>query len=189
MRKIILMSGIPGSGKSYVANMRINAHIRETFPQDQTIISDPVSRPVMPGNGWKTSSPIILLSCDHYFMSKGEYKFDISLLGDAHGLTLKSYIRGVQDPLNSLLIVDNTNTTNEELAPYIAIAQAFKIPVEVLTVSVSGADLQKAADRNSHGVPSQTIARMNQSINNSKPPFHWQPSMGVTFIDIPAVFP
>lgn len=191
MRKIILMSGIPGSGKSFEAQLRINLHIRDTFPQDQTIISDPVSRPVISGNGWTTGASIILLSTDHYFMQKGDYKFDVSKLGDAHGLCLKSYIRGVQDTLNQLLIVDNTMTSIEELAPYIAIAQAHKVPVEVITVVVPAYSIQLAAERNSHGVPTNTISRMHTNLahRGDHIPFHWQPSMGVLFTEVPAVFP
>jgi len=195
MRKIILMSGIPGSGKSYEAQKRISAHIRDSYPfpspENFTITSDPVSRPIRPGDGWKTSSPIIHLSTDDHFMRGSSYKFDVNLLNEAHGSCLKNYIRGVQDTLNELLIVDNTMTTNEELAPYIAIAQAYRVPVEVITMVVLPHEVEKAAARNVHGVSSTSVRRMWENLLRSGEqqfPFHWSSLFGVTFTSIPAVF-
>jgi predicted kinase len=105
-------------------------------------------------------SGALVISADHYFMKTGEYKFDPSLLGAAHNECLKRFMLECQfhnrasAPL--VLVVDNTNTSAFEVAPYYRVAEALGCDVEVIIID---ADLEKAAARNVHGVPRQVIRR------------------------------
>ena len=183
MRKITLMSGIPGSGKSTEAEVRMCGS---------------VNRPLLEGCARNDRPDNIIVSADHHFMDGPIYKFDVSQLSQAHGSCLKSYIRAVQgwDPMIATgerfqpehIVVDNTFITSIELAPYIALGQAYDIPVEVVTVQVKIEDVVKAHARNSHGVPQGAIERMWKELSGRTYPYHWQPKMGVTFTYIDAVF-
>lgn len=179
MRKITLMSGIPGSGKSTEAEVRMCGS---------------VNRPMLENRSHNRNPHNIIVSADHHFMDGPIYKFDVSQLSAAHGSCLKSYLRAmtVSHPGEHVapehVVVDNTFVSSIELAPYIALAQAYDIPVEVVTVQVKIEDVVKAHARNSHGVPQGAIERMWKALSERTYPYHWQPSMGVTFTYIDAVF-
>lgn len=106
---VILMSGISGAGKS--------TYIRKRFGENP-----------------------IVCSADHYFMQDGVYRFNPKLLPEAHGYCLRQYISFCHSEWLSQvdsghdIIVDNTNTTVEELAPYVSIAAAYKHPIELVTI-------------------------------------------------------
>jgi len=70
-----------------------------------------------------------IVSADIYFMREGEYRFDASKLPLAHASCLKRFIYLLMDYAD--VIVDNPNTTIAEVAPYIAIAQAYGYDVVV----------------------------------------------------------
>ena len=94
-----------------------------------------------------------IVSADDYFMRDGKYCFEASKLSEAHGDCLRDYIDAIQ--WNTSVIVDNTNTTIAEVAPYIAIAQAYDYDIEVVVMPFVG--LQTFVERNVHGVPEVTI--------------------------------
>lgn len=136
--RIILMSGIPGSGKS--------TFIEKHFPQAD------------------------VCSADKFFMASGQYRFDASKLGAAHGECLRNFIHRVScDPCETV-VVDNTNLSALELAPYVAIANAFGITPELYTLNVEPAI---AAARNVHGVPAAGIERMAKALAERKLPPYW----------------
>lgn len=132
--KVTIMQGLPGWGKT-------------------TLI---------PMNDGKTR---IVVSADHFFLdAKGEYKFDASKLAEAHNACLREYGVVVTSsrwsPLTGLpdeLVVDNTNTTVEEVARYYSLAQAFGHEVRI--VALSGTPEEGAA-RNVHGVSLDTCKRL-----------------------------
>ncbi len=72
------------------------------------------------------------------------------------------------------MIVDNTNTTVGEIAPYHAIASAYGYEVRIEAhISPDLTVLSKAAARNTHGVPLNTVvmqqARLEDTIENAPP--------------------
>jgi predicted kinase len=86
-------------------------------------------------------------------------------------LVLRGFVELVQ--LNKLnVVVDNTNTTLAEIAPYISLASAYGYEVEVVhfpcTLSVS-------FQRNTHGVPMTTIEKMNANLKGTLAmwPVYW----------------
>ena len=74
----------------------------------------------------------VVVSADHYFEVDGGYRFDRNLLGKAHGECLKRFIQFITED-KSVIIVDNTNLTLIDIAPYYAAARAFDYDVTVRT--------------------------------------------------------
>lgn len=109
---------------------------------------------------------IFVFSADDFFVKDGEYRFDGRLLGQAHGDCLKRYTERVREATpQDLLIVNNTNCTIEEVAPYIALAQAYGHWLEVVTVLAG--DLVKPARYNKHKTPIDAIIRQASKLNES----------------------
>ena len=123
---VIVLSGVSGSGKSRYA--------RELVYRD-------------------SADGRIVSADSHFYNEDGEYNFDPALLGEAHNQCLKTFSARVtvRDPL---IVVDNTNTTVGEIAPYAALALAFGYELEIVTVL---ADPCVAAERNQHGTPLTAI--------------------------------
>lgn len=124
-----------------------------------------------------------IVSADHFFMVDGEYKFDPSKLPQAHGACLRGFVSHLQDAgvgkvrkvtiLRGVpgagkstfmekhperlgeLVVDNTNITVAEIAPYAALALAYGASLEIITLEVNPEDA-----KNVHGVPLSAVARM-----------------------------
>ena len=85
--KVYILRGVSGSGKSTEA-MRLASNNKD-----------------------------IICSADDYFMKNGEYKFDPSKLGEAHGECLAKF-RALVKAGAETIIVDNTNTQWWEIRPY-----------------------------------------------------------------------
>ncbi len=69
------------------------------------------------------------------------------------------------------VVVDNTNTTTEEIAPYYAVARAYGYDVELVTLLV---DVETAAARNAHGVPMRNIEAMHRRLDQRELPRFWK---------------
>ena len=144
--KVVILSGVPGSGKSTYAKGLLTKH-----------------------------PSAVICSADNYFIDKdGDYHFDPSRLSDAHAMCLRRYtstlLYRAGDPVE-VVIVDNTNTTALELAPYVALANAYKIPTYLITVEC---DPEVAFKRNVHGVSLEAIKRMTQNLKDRKIPPFWK---------------
>jgi hypothetical protein len=148
---IYIYNGIPGSGKDH--------HIRQTFNVKK--------------EGWRYPfNEAIICSADDYFMKDGEYKFNPAELSNAHGACLRKFMQAIEklDVPNVSLVVNNTNTTAIEIAPYYAIAQAFKLPVTLVTMVC---EPQVAAKRNSHGVQLGACIAMSKRMDERRFPPFW----------------
>lgn len=98
-----------------------------------------------------------VVSADHFLAVNGEYKFDPTKLGEAHGACVKAFIDFCRDGTQDV-VVDNTNTSLEEINVYMAIAGAYKRNVEIVWVQ---ADPEDAAARNTHKVPYSVVMQMH----------------------------
>ena len=139
--RVIVLRGIPGSGKSHQAASVTGATI---------------------------------VSADHFFLdAEGEYKFDPARLADAHAACLRRFIDELTSPSSELLIVDNTNASVAEMAPYMAVASAFGAPAEIIEVAC---DPAVAAARNIHSVPADVVTRIHDTIriNDALIPAWWK---------------
>ena len=104
----------------------------------------------------------VVCSADDYFAtSDGGYDFRPEDLGEAHGACLITFIDAVACEIEDV-IVDNTNCTAIEVAPYLAIAQAYGATVEV---RVFDAPLDTLVSRAQHGAPEHAIKRQQANLH------------------------
>lgn len=160
MKKVVILSGVSGSGKSTLARKLWND--------------------LGPGAYCK------VVSADDYFVQKynggrEEYKFDPTKLSNAHGACFKSFndLLYFERGLYDLLIVDNTNTTAVEIAPYILGAQAFECEVEIITVRkpshMSDDDyIHMCTERNKHGVGFSGVQAQYYRLRDRNLPPWWK---------------
>lgn len=167
--KVIILSGVSGSGKSTLA---------QKFSSE---------------NG---NAPIF--SADSYFMKEGVYCFDPTKIGEAQGQCLRLFADTVVNAtdwkaLEDTIIVDNTNTTALELAPYVALAQAFGYKVEIHTILVASpidrekpweevSELHAAWIRSTHGMPAAGMLMMADNISARTFPPYWTEEFGVSVV-------
>jgi predicted kinase len=143
---VIVMSGMSGSGKStYAKALAAERNVK----------------------AW-------IVSADDFFTNNpsGEYIFEPAKIGEAHGACFRMFMDGVLDK-RPLIIVDNTNTTVEEISPYMLAAGAYGYTSEVITVKIP---LLFAMERNQHGVPKEEIGAQYLRIEHRVLPPWWNAS-------------
>lgn len=145
MKKLYILQGIPGSGKS-------------------TYIQKLVAR--------LAPSRYRVVSADNYFveLGGGTYAFDASKLSDAHSQCFRLFINAVQKGVD-VVVVDNTNTSIGEVAPYQLGGQAYGYDVEIVRIQC---DPAIAAARNVHGVPPEVVQSLHDRLAAFKAPPWWQ---------------
>lgn len=94
---------------------------------------------------------------------------NLALLDKAHGNAFREAIRVLDDDYP--VIVDNTNLTQVEVAPYVLLAQAFRVACRVVTVCCPP---ELAFKRNVHGIPHDAFLRMQQRMAEFSHAPHWQ---------------
>ena len=76
-----------------------------------------------------------IVGADDFFEGSEGYRFDKTKLAEAHGQCFRRFIDFLDVDVD-LVIVDNTNTTTEEIAPYMLGASAYGYEAEVITIEV-----------------------------------------------------
>lgn len=141
---LVIMRGLPGSGKSFLAKK-----MAETYTYESKAI----------------------FSTDNYFMVNGKYIFNPDLLGIFHKKNLKAvseYLKATV-PGYATAIVDNTNTTWKEIKPYCQVARETNHSICFVEPDTPWKyDLDELVKRNSHGVPRESIARMLERFASSE---------------------
>ena len=135
MSSIVLVRGLPGSGKTTMAKM-ISA-------------VSPVGR---------HHAPELCAADDYFYNDEGVYTFDPTLLGAAHADCQARAVLAVKNGRS--VVVHNTFTQRWEMEPYIQLAHAHDCRLIVLSVFDGGCDDETLASRNSHGVPLEGIKAM-----------------------------
>lgn len=115
-----------------------------------------------------------VMSADHFFTGEdGVYRFDPKRLGEAHGTTLRKFLTELSKGFD--IVVDNTNTTLVNIAPYEALASMHGATVRFVYIE---ADPTVAHSRCTHGVPLDTIVKASQQIASTFgqwPPYWTRP--------------
>ncbi|XP_066555836.1 uncharacterized protein LOC136746884 isoform X2 [Amia ocellicauda] len=128
---LILMRGVPGSGKSTMAKELLSA-----------------------------GPDGVVFSTDDFFNKDEGYTYDPGLLGDAHDWNQKR-AREAMDQGHSPIIIDNTNTQAWEMKPYVKLALERGYRVEFHEPDTSWkSDPSELEKRNKHKVPQEKIAQM-----------------------------
>lgn len=134
MKQLIIMRGIPGAGKSTIAQA-IESLYRTNYPTKINTVT--------------------IASADKFF-DEGKIPFDAKLLKFAHdyclGAATRSMLMGC-----AKVIVDNTNTRAWEFDPYIALASTLKYNIKIVRVLTS---LETAITHCTHKVPEDKIREM-----------------------------
>lgn len=145
---ILILAGIPGSGKTLLAEMLKSKRQLRSLSTD-------------------------ILSADHFFTKDGEYKFDPSKFEKAHAQCWRAFVRRCDawgtyprdlSP-QPTVIVDNTNTSPFELAPYVRYATACGIPTLTLFVL---RDFELCVRDQTHGVQRVTMERMAERLEYTR---------------------
>lgn len=152
MKKLILMRGCPGSGKSTEA-ARIKAEA----------IADGLTAAIH--------------STDEYFMVDGVYVYDQTKISQYHRMNHDSAYKSMKTGVN-IVIIDNTNVTAKDMYTYVEMAfdQGYEVDfaeskspwwlaaTEVLKNGRNDARLRPHAkvlsERNTHNVPEHVIMKM-----------------------------
>jgi len=117
-----------------------------------------------------------VVSADSFFTDKaGNYCFDPTKIGEAHAECLRDFVGMVSCGYHfqDCLVVDNTNCTVAEIAPYAALAQAYNWDLEIIILEC---DPGVAYYRNGHGAPFHVCeeqAEQLATLADSLPP--WWP--------------
>lgn len=135
---VILLRGVSGAGKSTLARALAAA--------------------MPPG-------AVRIVSSDNYFvwLGGGTYAFDPSRLGEAHAQCLQDFRLALEED-TPVIIVDNTNTSRRDYAPYDEAAREHRGPprrsVVIAELKCPDEDtLAACGARNAHGVPLTTLRR------------------------------
>lgn len=138
MKRVIVLQGFSGSGKTHFAKSLCKTHAKD-HPR--------------------------VISVDDFFIDHhGEYRFEPSRLGEAHAWTFYEYLLALQGTADDFIIVDNTNADACELSPYMLAAAAYHATATIVRVSC---DLEVAAKRCTHNVPTNAISRQASRIRES----------------------
>lgn len=152
---IHILSGVPGSGKSTIANRIACNHFKQ-WPEDDGL------REVL--------AKSIICSADDYYMKDGVYVYDASKIGRAHATCLRKFNSLLHEKA-PVIIVDNTNVEVGDIAPYYAFGEAFDYRVNIYTV-ICEPDI--AYLRCLHSVRHKTIQSMCDRIKRRKLPHWWK---------------
>ncbi len=132
MKKMKVLRGLPGSGKSTKTVHLLQSH----------------------------EGTAAVCSADLYFIRPdGQYDWNVRFLKSAHFWCYKKAKEACESGIE-LVIIDNTNIKKEDKQPYIDLALANGYEVEEIIVGKFDEESCKVyAERNVHGCPLETILR------------------------------
>jgi len=102
----------------------------------------------------------VICTADDFFEQDGQYKFDASLLGQAHYECKDKFIQALARRVD-LIIVANTSTKLEDFEFYLDRAKTFGYQIFVMVLENYHSGI------NVHGVPDETLLRQENNIKNS----------------------
>ncbi|KAB1281855.1 NEDD4-binding protein 2 [Camelus dromedarius] len=155
---LVLLRGLPGSGKSFLARyeiMTLQKLVENLEEKLMKIIPFIIHRTLQEDN-----PSGVILSTDDYFYINGQYQFDVKYLGEAHEWNQNRAKEAFEKKI-SPVIIDNTNLQAWEMKPYVALSQKHKYKVLFREPDTWWKFKPKElARRNIHGVSKEKITRM-----------------------------
>lgn len=145
---VLILRGLPGTGKTYLAKEYLS-YIGQAFG---------------PTTGGTNDLPI--LSSDDFFVKDKVYHFDKDKLSEAHKWNWERFKIEV-DKGSPLIIVDNTNIKKFHYYLYLDYAQRHNYLTAIILMPHNDVSNKELAERNIHGVDSNTIRRMKNA-------FEWE---------------
>lgn len=135
MKKLIIVRGLPSSGKSFLSKQLYQT-----------------------AKGFGKSCAI--LSTDEFFIIGGRYKWSGKFIGVAHNWNYARCCKAIFDKTD-YIIIDNTNLQFKEFEKYIGIAIENGYSIEIVESNTPWKhDIEELTKRNTHGVPKETIQKM-----------------------------
>nr|CAD7440892.1 unnamed protein product [Timema bartmani] len=133
---MVLMRGLPGSGKSHLAKLLIKRTVGGDYQN------------------------FVFSTDDYFYRSSGKYMFDPSKLPDAHDWNHRRVELKLREGVTPV-VVDNTNLQAWEMHPYAKLAIKYGYILEVLEPYTPWRFREKdLSERNIHGIPRQKIRAM-----------------------------
>lgn len=150
MNKMVIMRGVPGSGKStYIANNFPGAVVCSAdhyFAMSGKYVFDPSKLGVAHGECFKKAAECVQLLCAYNE-------------------------RNANRQSESVIVIDNTNIRATEIAPYVLLGEAYRFDVEIILLNVEPA---RAAARNVHGVSATAVMSMYTTMWAQELPPYWK---------------
>lgn len=160
--RVIIMSGISGSGKTH--------YVEQNF---STSIVCSIDRYLYTSGSYQWNVGAV-----HKASGKCLRRFMVEIM---HSLTREN----VGEYLPPI-VIDNTNTSVIAIAPYFAIAQAYDARIEIVTLLC---DPGVAHRRNIHGVPLQACVEADARLRARKLPAFWTyKNTSIVDSTVPTVF-
>lgn len=137
----------------------------------------------LPGAGkttwWKrTYKNVEVFSADEFHTFDGVYKYDPKRAPYAHNSCFRAYMNCLLiEKKTDFVVVDNTNITAAEIAPYVAVANALEVGYAIKTILC---DINTAISRNVHNVPNTTILKMFSEFTLNNLPPYWNQQVFTT---------
>ena len=173
MSTLILVRGLPGSGKTTIAQALSLGLLGEGYDESTLVSADDFfhvgdDEPHCTYNQLK--DPTLLRGTDYARYRAGRsvrplmsgdlvpYKFEPSLLVHAHTWCIEQARNEMARSSQSAIIVHNTFTRRWEMEPYLQMAESFDVRrVNVVSLYDGGCSDAELAYRNTHGVPESVI--------------------------------
>lgn len=156
--KVIILMGCSGSGKSTYARALAEKHSKETGLTTYRLCDEKPEGEI---------GSVVLSADDLTFDEDGT--FHPEKLSNAHAQCLGYFLKilNIYDPeddSNRLVIVDNTNTSMAEVAPYVAMARLYDVELEV---DVFIAPWTNCAHRSEHGLTAHKIRQQAKRLEKT----------------------
>ncbi len=131
-KTLYILRGVSGSGKTTLADT-----LEQSLPNCTSVSAD-----------------------DFWVARNGTYNFDVKLLPVAHKTCSDIVLSNMVDFVENI-ILHNTNTSEDEIRPYMKLAKAFDYKVVSLIVE------NRHGNTNIHDVPEKTLLRQESKLRNS----------------------
>jgi len=151
MGRVVILSGVSGSGKTPFAKQLCEEHVKNNSDQNA-----------------------VRIAIDDFFVdADGRYKFLKSLVHKAVSTTYRQFIQSMLGGID-LIVIDNQNCLLHEVYSYIVAANAYGYQAEVITFRCTADKLQALAERSEHRTPIKQIQHQYRNIGYRKFPGWWK---------------